>query len=149
VKGVVDLERTHQRLIDTHHGAGVVELSAVVRRREQSHQLTLGKELIAVLNHLSITPTTHTVTPLTSDYTQTDRQHYDSTGLTRASRGKNRRAAITSLQLHTCLFPCLIMVALCNTADHYIFALLFLSSSIFFFFPHLISAAAGWMSTIL
>ena len=41
----------------------------------------------------------------------------------------------------------IIMVALCNRADHYIFALLFLSS--IFFFPLLISAAAGWMSAIL
>ena len=42
----------------------------------------------------------------------------------------------------------LVMVAL----DHYIFALLFLSiylSSISLFFPCLISAAVGWMSTIL
>ena len=38
------------------------------------------------------------------------------------------------------------MVGLCNRADHYIFALLFLSS---IFFPRLISAAAGWMSTTL
>ena len=36
--------------------------------------------------------------------------------------------------------------ALCNRADHYIFALSFLSS---FFFPHLISAVANWISTIL
>ena len=42
----------------------------------------------------------------------------------------------------------LIMVALWNRADHYIFVLLFvlLSSS---FFPRLISAAADWMSAIL
>jgi len=40
------------------------------------------------------------------------------------------------------------MVALCNRADHYIFALWFLSS-FFFFFPCLISAAVDWMSTIL
>jgi len=43
-------------------------------------------------------------------------------------------------------------LALCNRADHYIFALWFLSSiylSIFFFFPRLISAATAWMSTIL
>jgi len=39
------------------------------------------------------------------------------------------------------------MVALCNRADHYIFALWFLSS--FFFFPRLISAVEDWMSTIL
>jgi len=37
------------------------------------------------------------------------------------------------------------MVALWNRADHYIFALWFLSV----FFPRLISAAADWMSTIL
>jgi len=45
-----------------------------------------------------------------------------------------------------------IMVALWNRADHYIFALWFLSVFFylsFFFFPRLISAAAGWMSTIL
>jgi len=39
------------------------------------------------------------------------------------------------------------MVALWNRADHYIFALWFLS--FFFFFPRLISAVADWMSTIL
>jgi len=41
----------------------------------------------------------------------------------------------------------LFMVALCNRADHYIFARWFLSSS--FFFPRLISAVGDWMSTIL
>jgi len=40
------------------------------------------------------------------------------------------------------------MAALCNTAGHYIFALWFISSSSIFF-PCLISAAAGWMFTIL
>jgi len=40
----------------------------------------------------------------------------------------------------------LIMVALWNRADHYIFALSFALSS---FFPHLISAVADWMSAIL
>ena len=39
----------------------------------------------------------------------------------------------------------LIMVALRNTADHYIFALWFLPS----FFPRLIPAVGNWMSTIL
>jgi len=33
-----------------------------------------------------------------------------------------------------------------NRADHYIFAMWFLS---FFFFPRLISAVGDWMSTIL
>jgi len=40
-----------------------------------------------------------------------------------------------------------IMVALWNTADHYIFILSFVLSSSFF--PRLISAAADWMSAIL
>ena len=67
----------------------------------------------------------------------------------------------------------LVMVALCNRADHYIFILFLLSSSSFlwspyvigqtiyifilflllsssfFFFPRLISAVGDWMSTIL
>ena len=50
----------------------------------------------------------------------------------------------------------LVMVALCNRADHYIF-ILFLSSSssssssffFFFFFPRLISPVGNWMFTIL
>ena len=44
--------------------------------------------------------------------------------------------------------PLIIMVALWNRADHYISCcdLFFLLSS---FFPHLISAAADWMSAIL
>jgi len=41
-----------------------------------------------------------------------------------------------------------IMVALCNRADHYIFALCFLSF-FFLFFPRLISVAVDWMPTIL
>jgi len=43
-----------------------------------------------------------------------------------------------------------VMVALCNRADHYIFALWFLSSIFYLlFFPRLISAVGDWMSTIL
>jgi len=44
-----------------------------------------------------------------------------------------------------------VMVALCNRADHYVFALRFLSFFFlsFFFFPRLISAVGDWMSTIL
>lgn len=48
----VYLERAHKRLIHRHHTACVVELAAVVRRREQRNQLPLRKELVAVLNHL-------------------------------------------------------------------------------------------------
>ena len=44
-------------------------------------------------------------------------------------------------------FVVLVMVALWNRADHYIFALWLLLS--FFFIPRLISAAADWMSAIL
>jgi len=44
----------------------------------------------------------------------------------------------------------LFMVALCNRADHiYFHAVVCSSSSLFFFFPRLISAAADWMSAIL
>jgi len=43
----------------------------------------------------------------------------------------------------------LIMVALRNRADHYIFALWFLLRSFFLFLPRLISAVSDWMSAIL
>jgi len=42
----------------------------------------------------------------------------------------------------------LIMAALRSRCRHYIFVL-FLSFSLSFFFPHLVSAVAEWMSTIL
>jgi len=59
-------------------------------------------------------------------------------------------SALRALALWTLLErdSLLIMVALCNRADHYIFALLFLSFYLSFF-PRLISAAVGCMSTIL
>jgi len=43
----------------------------------------------------------------------------------------------------------LVMVALCNRADHYIFILFLPLLSNSFFFPHLISAIGNWMFTIL
>jgi len=43
----------------------------------------------------------------------------------------------------------LVVVALLNRADHYIFALWFLLSFFFLFFPRLILAVAHWMSAIL
>uniref|UniRef100_A0A1I8JA28 TOG domain-containing protein n=1 Tax=Macrostomum lignano TaxID=282301 RepID=A0A1I8JA28_9PLAT len=46
------LKATHQSLINAHHGPGIVKLAAIVGRGEQRHQLALGKELVAVLNHL-------------------------------------------------------------------------------------------------
>lgn len=51
------LEGAHQGFIHAHHAAGVVELSAVVWSREQSHQLPLGKELIAIFYHLGASDT--------------------------------------------------------------------------------------------
>lgn len=47
-----NLEGAQQALVHTHHCASVVELSAVVGRREQRDQLTLAKELVAVLDDL-------------------------------------------------------------------------------------------------
>jgi len=64
---------------------------------------------------------------------------------------------VTRVCLYVCVCLCvcprphLIMVALWNRADHYIFVL-FLSSFFFlssFLFPRLISAVGDWMSTIL
>jgi len=58
-----------------------------------------------------------------------------------------QREFVTTIYVYDdLLINSLIMVALCNMANHYIFALWFLSS---FFFSRLISAAVGWMSTIL
>jgi len=54
-----------------------------------------------------------------------------------------RAYAITS----SCVLT-FIMVAQCNRADHYIFALYFLSIYLFFI-PRLISATSDWMSAIL
>ena len=47
-----DLEGAHQRVVDGHHRAGVVKLAAVVGGGEDRHQLPLGEELVAVLDHL-------------------------------------------------------------------------------------------------
>ena len=48
------LERTHECFINTHHTPSIVELPAVVGGREQGHQLTFCKELVAVLNNLQM-----------------------------------------------------------------------------------------------
>jgi len=52
LRGLEDLEGAHESLVDAHHGAGVVELTAVVGGREKGDQLPLGEELVAVLNDL-------------------------------------------------------------------------------------------------
>ena len=55
-----------------------------------------------------------------------------------------------AMQPYIKLLWLLVMVALLNRADHYIFMLWFvLLSSSFFFFPRLISAVGDWMFTIL
>ena len=46
------LERTQQRLVHAHHPARIVEFTAIVRRREDRHQMTLGEEFVAVLDDL-------------------------------------------------------------------------------------------------
>lgn len=47
-----DLERAEQALVDAHHRTSVVELAAVVGRREKSDELALAKELVSVLDDL-------------------------------------------------------------------------------------------------
>mmetsp|Transcript_14345 Transcript_14345/g.54079 ORF Transcript_14345/g.54079 Transcript_14345/m.54079 type:complete len:226 (+) Transcript_14345:306-983(+) len=47
-----NLERAHESLVHTHHCARVVELSAVVRRREDGHQAPAREELVAILDDL-------------------------------------------------------------------------------------------------
>ena len=45
-----NLEGAHEFLVDGHHGSGIVD-ATVVGRREQRHQLTLGEELVTVINN--------------------------------------------------------------------------------------------------
>lgn len=47
-----NLERAEQALVHAHHGAGIVKLAAVVGGAEERHELTLGEELVAVLDDL-------------------------------------------------------------------------------------------------
>lgn len=47
-----DLEGAQEALVHAHHRTSVVELAAVVWRREQGDQLTLAEELIAILHDL-------------------------------------------------------------------------------------------------
>mmetsp|Transcript_62983 Transcript_62983/g.148318 ORF Transcript_62983/g.148318 Transcript_62983/m.148318 type:complete len:388 (-) Transcript_62983:529-1692(-) len=50
--GAEHLERAHKGFVDRHHGTGVVELAAVVGRREHRHQLPAREELVPVLHDL-------------------------------------------------------------------------------------------------
>jgi len=74
---------------------------------------------------------------------QSKRSRKPFTSHDRTVRYKHRHDIITVIVIVVVI---IIMVALCNRADHYIFALWFLS---IFFFPRLISAVGDWMSTIL
>lgn len=56
------LKGAHECLVHAHHGASVVELTAVVRGREKRHQLSLCKELVSILHHLRVCTHTHTHT---------------------------------------------------------------------------------------
>jgi hypothetical protein len=51
-QGTTNLERAEQALVNAHHGASIVELSAVVRRAEQSDKLALREELVPILDYL-------------------------------------------------------------------------------------------------
>ncbi len=46
------MEGASKILLDAHHRATVVELAAVVRSGEDSDQLLLGEELVAVFDYL-------------------------------------------------------------------------------------------------
>jgi hypothetical protein len=47
-----DLEGAQQALVHTHHRTRIIELAAVVGRREQCDELTFGEELVTVLDDL-------------------------------------------------------------------------------------------------
>ena len=78
----------------------------------------------------------HSMSDSRNELTRERRRNEDLTRLLRESRDKTIEARV------------LIMVALCNRADHYIF-ILFLSFFLLLFFPRLISGVGDWMFTIL
>lgn len=50
--GVAYLERTQQTLVHAHHGARIVEFSAVVGSAEQRNELSFREKFVAILNNL-------------------------------------------------------------------------------------------------
>ena len=46
------LEPAHELIIDYHYGSCIVPLSVVVRSREDSDQLSISEELVAIFNDL-------------------------------------------------------------------------------------------------
>ena len=126
--------------------------SAITRRRagtSTSSLCTYDVDLLACFGDLAVT------SPLRAHCCPLQRQpsikrlaaavhnRNDGRQRTRADAGPRTRSRGAVNQI----LP-LFVVALWNRADHYIFALWFLSFYLFFF-PRLISAAADWMSTIL
>jgi hypothetical protein len=47
-----NLEGAHKSVVYGHHGSGIVEFAAVVRRRKDSHQFTTSEEFITIFNDL-------------------------------------------------------------------------------------------------
>jgi len=68
---------------------------------------------------------------------------------THMNRANSSLDWVLSHWAHFTVLRFIFLVALCYRADHYIFALWFLSFFFLFFFPRLISATADWMSAIL
>ena len=54
--------------VNDHHSAGIVKLVAVVRSREDCHELSAGKKLIPVLNDLVCTAHQVKVMPLQKSF---------------------------------------------------------------------------------
>jgi len=50
--GFQNLKRAHEGFVDRHHSASVVKFSAVIWRGEQSDELALGKEFVAIFDNL-------------------------------------------------------------------------------------------------
>ena len=52
VYGMELLELAAQRLVDVHYGGVIVELAAIVRRREYRHQVAIREKFVALLDDL-------------------------------------------------------------------------------------------------
>jgi hypothetical protein len=52
LRGFENLERAKKALVDAHHSTSIVKLAAVVGSAEKRNELTLGKELISILDDL-------------------------------------------------------------------------------------------------
>ena len=50
--GIAYLERTQETLINAHHRASVIKLSAIIWRTEKRYELSFGKKLVAIFDDL-------------------------------------------------------------------------------------------------